>query len=514
MARDSDPESRPISVAELLARRAAEADGASDGAVDESRQAGRRRRGTEGTVSVAELTGEIPRIRGGAHSGAFRAIDRDEVAEQAPTSTPTPVEPPASAPTSGRRRGTEDAQPTVDTPAPTVDDDLTGSAPSTGTLAAESSFVPDDPHVAPTTRPAPFPRSDRPTAPGADERFPRSEPPRPSWGAPQAWSSPAPSRPAHPPSTRDLNSADVRARFDRVDADPAPERGDEVTGIIPRYDAGPDTGADVADDFADLSPEERDRAFESYRNFDDVDVEEEAPRTPRKRRGLLGALRRYRSGDAATPERDEPAADETSAPTDLLAGGDDDGRLHVPDDTPTELTDVSEPQWGARAWSDRPDVDGTPRDVPTRDDDPPSTTRFDADAQDEAVVDLDKAQHQDTVRPSWRGSAGEPDQTPPTAATPSTDDPPTGASPARQWAMLGLQVIAGLVIGVGLFLGFTELWRWNVYFALVLAVVVIFGLVTFVHVVRRSSDLASTLIALAVGLVVTIGPLALLASGS
>ncbi|WP_299576366.1 hypothetical protein [uncultured Williamsia sp.] len=495
MARDTDPDSRPISVAELLARRAAETDGtASETPADESRPAGRRRRGGEGTVSVAELTGEIPRIRGGAHSGSFPAV----TPEQAAAPTPTP------APTTGRRRA-----PDAQAPSPTVDDELTEIAPSTDDLAAESSFVPDDPHVADAGDAPAFPRSDRPAAPGHDDRFPRSDPPRPSWGGAQAWSSPTPSRPDQPPATRDLNSADVHARFAR----PEPEQADEVTGIIPRFGAGQAAGPAADDDFARLSPEERDRAFESYRNFDDVDVEEAAPR---KRRGLFGALRRSRADDDTPPPADETtddtAPESSIAHTDLLSGSVDDGRLEVSDDTPTELTDVSRSSWSAQAWSDRPDVDDAPREEPAQDDDLPSTTRFAADSGDDAtgVVDLDKAQRHDSVRPAWRGADPEPETEP----APQTGDDATGPSPARQWAMLGLQVVAGLAVGVGLFLGFTELWRWNVYFALVLAVVVIFGLVTFVHVARRSSDLVSTLIALAVGLVVTIGPLALLASGS
>lgn len=501
MARDTDPESRPISVAELLARRAAESDGGAPDTSDESRPAGRRRRAGDGGVSVAELTGEIPRIRGGAHSGSFRAIDPEEAAVPQET----------AAPTTGRRRA-------PDAPAPTVDEDLTEAAPSTGELAAESSFVPDDPYVGDTPRSSTFPRSDRPTAPGHDDRFPRSESPAPSWAAGQAWSSPTSSRSDQPPATRDLNSADVHARFARP-AEPErsdPERSDEVTGVIPRFGTDRAAGADAADEFAGLSPEERDRAFESYRNFDDVDVEEEAPR---KRRGLFAALRRSRADD----ETPSPAEDESSiAHTELLSrpaeATRDDGPLDVRDDTPTELTDVSQPAWGAQAWSDRPDVDEAPLDTADRDDDRSRTTRFAADdtrddsRADTGVVDLDAAQRRDTVRPSWRGADASPAAE--VATAPSTTTDAEGPSPARQWATLGLQVIAGLVVGVGLFLGFTELWRWNVYFALVLAVVVIFGLVTFVHVVRRSSDLLSTLIALAVGLVVTIGPLALLASGS
>ncbi|MEH3157272.1 MAG: hypothetical protein PGN29_18940 [Gordonia paraffinivorans] len=481
MARDTDPESRPISVAELLARRAAEADGGAPDTSDESRPAGRRRRGGEGAVSVAELTGEIPRIRGGAHSGSFPAIDPSQAAE--------------SAPATGRRRA-----PDAQTSAPAVDEELTEAAPSTGDLAAESSFVPDDPFVGDAARPSTFPRSDRPTAPGDDDRFPRSESPRPSWAAGQAWSSPTPARPDQPPATRDLNSADVHARFAESD------RSDEVTGIIPRFGEPP---ADTTDEFAGLSPEERDRAFESYRNFDDVDVEEQAPR---KRRGLFGALRRSRTDDGTPRTADEPSDDASLAHTELLSTPSDDGRLDVRDDTPTELTDVSQASWGAQAWSDRPDVDDAPQEASAPDVDQPRTTRFAADTDDDTtgVVDLDEAQRHDTVRPAWRGA----DTDPTPEAAPQADVATEGPSPARQWAMLGLQVVAGLIVGVGLFLGFTELWRWNVYFALVLAVVVIFGLVTFVHVVRRSSDLVSTLIALAVGLIVTIGPLALLASGS
>ncbi|MGC4934342.1 DoxX family protein [Gordonia sp. DT30] len=85
-------------------------------------------------------------------------------------------------------------------------------------------------------------------------------------------------------------------------------------------------------------------------------------------------------------------------------------------------------------------------------------------------------------------------------------------SPVLAWAAVILEVLAGLAIGVGLFWGFTELWKWNPYFALVLAVLVVFGIVTFTHLVRRTSDLITTLLALAVGLIVTIGPLVLLST--
>ena len=105
-------------------------------------------------------------------------------------------------------------------------------------------------------------------------------------------------------------------------------------------------------------------------------------------------------------------------------------------------------------------------------------------------------------------------------AAPSLDAAADGDAPAEHaehspitaWSLLILEVLAGIAIGIGLFWGFTELWRWNVYFALVLAVLVIFGIVSFTHAVRHSRDLFTTLLALGVGLIVTIGPLVLLAT--
>ena len=96
--------------------------------------------------------------------------------------------------------------------------------------------------------------------------------------------------------------------------------------------------------------------------------------------------------------------------------------------------------------------------------------------------------------------------------TRESGEPEEEQSPVTAWLLLFAQAVVGLAVGVGLFWGFTELWRWNPYFALVLAVLVIFGIVTLSHVVRRTKDLATTLLALGVGLLVTIGPLVLLAT--
>lgn len=72
------------------------------------------------------------------------------------------------------------------------------------------------------------------------------------------------------------------------------------------------------------------------------------------------------------------------------------------------------------------------------------------------------------------------------------------------------QCIIAVAFGAGLFIAFDQLWNWNMIVALVLGVLVILGLVVGVRVVRKTEDIASTLIAVAVGALVTFGPLALL----
>ncbi len=84
---------------------------------------------------------------------------------------------------------------------------------------------------------------------------------------------------------------------------------------------------------------------------------------------------------------------------------------------------------------------------------------------------------------------------------------------ARYGGMVVLQSILAVAFGAGLYIAFDQLWRWNNIVALVLSVLVILGLVVGVRVVRKTEDIGSTLIAVAVGALVTLGPLALLQSG-
>ncbi len=72
------------------------------------------------------------------------------------------------------------------------------------------------------------------------------------------------------------------------------------------------------------------------------------------------------------------------------------------------------------------------------------------------------------------------------------------------------QCVVAVAFGAGLFIAFDQLWKWNSIVALVLGVLVILGLVVGVRVVRKTEDIGSTLIAVAVGALVTFGPLALM----
>jgi hypothetical protein len=100
------------------------------------------------------------------------------------------------------------------------------------------------------------------------------------------------------------------------------------------------------------------------------------------------------------------------------------------------------------------------------------------------------------------------------AATADEDAAPqTTAQTVLRGGLIVLQSIIAVAFGAGLFMAFDELWKWNNIVALVLSVLVILALVVGVRIVRKTEDIGSTLIAVAVGALVTLGPLALLQSG-
>ncbi len=78
------------------------------------------------------------------------------------------------------------------------------------------------------------------------------------------------------------------------------------------------------------------------------------------------------------------------------------------------------------------------------------------------------------------------------------------------WAAMVGQWLLGAVAGALLWVGFSYLWRTYPVIALVAAVVATAALVLVVRAIRRSDDLQTTMLAVLVGLVVTISPAVLL----
>ncbi|AUI63114.1 hypothetical protein [Amycolatopsis sp. BJA-103] len=90
------------------------------------------------------------------------------------------------------------------------------------------------------------------------------------------------------------------------------------------------------------------------------------------------------------------------------------------------------------------------------------------------------------------------------------EEPAENASPGKQWLALAGQLALGVVGGAGVWLGFNWLWVNIPAAALVAALLVIVALVWIVRKIRRAEDLQTTVLAVLVGLVVTVSPAALL----
>lgn len=82
----------------------------------------------------------------------------------------------------------------------------------------------------------------------------------------------------------------------------------------------------------------------------------------------------------------------------------------------------------------------------------------------------------------------------------------------RQWIILGAQSTGAAIAGMLMFKGFERMWEMLPWVALTLAMIVILGLVALVRILRHTDDILSTVIAVVVGIFVTLGPLAFLLS--
>ena len=296
-----------------------------------------------------------------------------------------------------------------------------------------------------------------------------------------------------------------------VEAEPEAESESEVepepeavpdSGVEPSTGEGADSGVDLEDDSED---DYADAVAEYSARLEDRDAE--PAETPAPRRFGFGRLKRAPAPDVDAEQMSPDPLDDTAAEVDA--------------DTLLEGTDEAEA-------AEVDDLDS-------------AAAEADVDADREADVEADGADRDDTADaddsglPSYLRSSSEPlfggqtvaDDLARRAGSSRDDDvdgdgvdvleeDPTRARPMSSVAhgawIVGQSVLA-VVFGAGLFVAFDQLWKWNNIVALVLSVLVILGLVVGVRVVRKTEDIGSTLIAVAVGALVTLGPLALLQSG-
>lgn len=580
MARSRDPESRPISVAELLAR-------SGENPPSQSRT---RRRVREGSLSVAELTGEIPRISKEDLEAADRA-DAQAAEAQARSTTESGRRHRRAAEAGDATETTGSADSAADETSTPAQDAVVGSdqvggvdtdGADTDGAVTDGERVSDDEA---DRREEPFPTSDDPVparedTERTDEPFPHSEPPAPQPPVQETPGRQMPASQARPmPPTRDISQSEIARRLDPRDDESADQTpaDDAATGIIPRVRGDEFDPVILADD--DRDTDEYD--FDRYRNFADAQTPDPQA-SPAATSADAGAKRSLISRLFGRGARTQAAADAAEAaddtstqttgraavtnPLDRAGVVDTD---HETPETGHENPDTGHAETGRGAVSDTevtdPDITRAATDPSGRAvDDEPASRRsgpvdlsefeheFDGDDRaegheksagtgrrtgaddlpgastnsvdtDEAGSDIaetppsapaasSSAVSSSTAASSTAGSSPASARTAATSDTTSGDAGADTSSPGRQWLVFVTEIVLGVAVGVGLFWGFTELWKWNVYFALVLAIVVIFGLVTMVHIVRKTPDLLTTFLALAVGLIVTIGPLAFLAS--
>lgn len=446
-----------ISVAELLAR---------NGQQVESR-GGRRRRGVAGGITVAELTGEIPVVR-----------DR-----------PEPPEPPAPAP----------VVVAVPEPAP---------APAVVEPASPVAVeLPATPEAAP--KPAAAPKSESALKFEAALRSgaaPKAEPPAPAVPAPPV-AAPKPEVVAKPVAAPKSESAlKFEAALNSKAAPKVEAPAKTETAARREAAARPETAAMP---LTAAMPQMRTITPAASRAATPTAPAEEdhTQAIPALDKAVLAKADAARkSGPAKSGAATGKAATEKPAAKALGNSARTAGAF-----TPFA---GSEPALLSGA---------SPQDEPLRKSGAGRTARNetldDARAQVHTTGEFPRITDADGGHRSRRGKSADdaaPEAEADTAADDSAFDESEAAegSPARQWAVLAGQALVAVVAGGLLFKGFETLWEMLPWVALVLAVLVIAGLVAVVRILRQTDDMVSLLIAVIVGVFVTIGPLAFVLSSS
>jgi F0F1-type ATP synthase assembly protein I len=276
-------------------------------------------------------------------------------------------------------------------------------------------------------------------------------------------------QPARDESAEETAQIPVNGAAQRTITGPAPEITDGVTD---------DVTEDVAEDVAQEPVETAEFDTDTDTDADDTDTAEVVERDE-----AVGA--EDMSPDPLVDDDEEPA---DLLDPDLAEAAPHDRSDRDADELPSYLRSSAGPLFGGGTVADDLARRGRDTDTATideRDDD----LDEDLDERDLREDTRDEVDEFDAVESEGRMSA------------------------FLRGAWIVGQCIIAVAFGAGLFIAFDQLWKWNNIVALVLSVLVILGLVVGVRVVRKTEDIGSTLIAVAVGALVTLGPLALLQSG-
>lgn len=130
----------------------------------------------------------------------------------------------------------------------------------------------------------------------------------------------------------------------------------------------------------------------------------------------------------------------------------------------------------------------------------PESTQF------HPYVDLDEEDEDD----DFRRPVAEEEEPAGLADADEAEEEAGDRSPGREWLVMIGQLAVGVLGGAALWLGFNFLWRTLAPAALVVALAVTVGLVLLVRRIRRADDLQTTVLAVLVGLIVTVSPAAML----